>query len=166
MGEVGIGPGIGPQDVMSRVVIDSGNNILFAYSLEASRGKSLDTVSIRVGPISPAMEADILRRAKAARPPRFADAHLPTMAAVRELPPVKIGEAVTLDILYKPTTGEKIYDVFRPITRLTISLTHRGQCERNDNNGAAFVYDRRRGARRYSGSRRLCRSDLRPQEYP
>ena len=31
---------------------------------------------------------------------------------------------MTLDILYKPTTGEKIYDVFRPITRLTISLTN------------------------------------------
>lgn len=121
-GEVGIGPGIGPEDALSRVVVDSGNNILFAYSLEASRGKSLDTVSIRVGPVSPAMEADILRRARAARPPTFSGAHLPTVAAVREFPPIKIGEAVTLDILYKPSTGEKIYDVFRPITRQAISL--------------------------------------------
>lgn len=35
---------------------------------------------------------------------------------MREFPAVKIGEAVTLDILYNPSTGEKIFDVLRPIT--------------------------------------------------
>lgn len=35
---------------------------------------------------------------------------------MREFPVVRIGEAVTLDILYNPSTGEKIFDVLRPIT--------------------------------------------------
>jgi len=47
--------------------------------------------------------------------PRFTGAHLPTVAGVREFPAVKIGEAVTLDILCNPSTGEKIFDVLRPI---------------------------------------------------
>jgi hypothetical protein len=34
---------------------------------------------------------------------------------VREFPAVKIGETVTLDILYNPTSGEKIFDVLRPL---------------------------------------------------
>ena len=34
---------------------------------------------------------------------------------MREFSSVKIGEVVTLDILYNPSTGEKIYDVLRPV---------------------------------------------------
>jgi hypothetical protein len=37
-----------------------------------------------------------------------------TLAAVRDFPAVKRGEAVMVDILQNPTTGEKIYDVLRP----------------------------------------------------
>ncbi len=47
--------------------------------------------------------------------PRFTGAHLPTVAGVREFPAVKIGEAVALDILSNPSTGEKIFDVLRPV---------------------------------------------------
>ena len=71
-------------------------------------------MKIRIDPISAATEAGILRyEARQGRP--FPSAHLPTVAAVREFPTVKFGEAVTIDILYNPSTGEKIYDVLRPI---------------------------------------------------
>ena len=114
-GEMGIGPGIGSQDLVNRVVRDRANNILFAYNLEASRGVSPDTVKIRIEPISAASEAGMLKyEASHGRP--FSAAHLPTVARVREFSAVKIGEAVTLDILYNPSNGEKIYDVLRPIS--------------------------------------------------
>jgi hypothetical protein len=48
--------------------------------------------------------------------PKFPGPHLPTVAGVREFPSVKIGEAVTLDVLYNPSTGVKVFDVLRPIT--------------------------------------------------
>ena len=114
-GEMGIGPGVGSQDLVNRIVLDRGNNILFAYNLEASRGTRAGTVRIRIAPISSATEAGILEDSRAPRRPRFAGAHLPTVAAARDFPDVKIGQAVTLDILYNPSTGEKIFDVLRPI---------------------------------------------------
>jgi hypothetical protein len=121
-GEMGIGPGIGSQDLVNRVVLDRGNNILFAYNLEASRGTSPNTVRVRIAPLSPATEALILKN-KDRR--RFAGSHLPTVAAVRDFADVKIGQAVTLDILYNPSTGEKVFDVLRPIpaTRPGMSVT-------------------------------------------
>jgi hypothetical protein len=111
---IGIGPGTGPQDLVNRVVADRENNILFAYNVEASRGASPGTVMIRIMPISAATEANMLKRAaaKGALP----GAHLPTVAGVREFPAVKIGEAVTLDILYNPSTGMRVFEVLRPIT--------------------------------------------------
>lgn len=109
-GVIGIGPGVGKQDLVNRVVVDSGNNELFAYNFEASRGASPDTVVIRIEPLSAATEKGMLGRTGAAP-----GTHIPTVAAVREFSSVKIGEAVTLDILYNPSTGEKIYDVLRPI---------------------------------------------------
>jgi len=114
-GEMGIGPGVGSQDLVNRVVRNRANNILFVYNLEASRGASPDTVKIRIEPISAASEAGMLKyEASHGRP--FSAAHLPTVARVREFSAVKIGEAVTLDILYNPSNGEKIYDVLRPIS--------------------------------------------------
>jgi hypothetical protein len=110
LGLIGIGPGIGRQDLVNRTVVDSGNNILFVYNLEAARGATPDTVDIRIEPVSAATEAVMLRSRS------VSGGRLPTVAAVRKFPSVKIGEAVTLDILYNPSTGEKIYDVIRPIT--------------------------------------------------
>jgi len=101
---------------VNRIVVDRENNILFAYNLEASRGAKPDTVMIRIEPISVATEAGMLKNAVVPGRPKFSGAHLPTVSGVREFPAVKIGEAVTLDILYKPSTGEKIFDVLRPIT--------------------------------------------------
>ena len=114
-GEMGIGPGAGPQDMVNRVVIDRAGNILFAYNLEASQGAAAGTVKIRIDPISPASEATIIKSSSMGGRPRFTGAHLPTVAAVREFSAVQMGQAVTLDILQNPSTGEKIYDVIRPI---------------------------------------------------
>jgi hypothetical protein len=87
--------------------------------LKASRGANPDSVTIRIDPISAETEAVILNRGAAPGRPRFSGAHLPTVAGVREFPGVKIGEVVTLDILYNRATGEKIYDVLRPVAAST-----------------------------------------------
>lgn len=115
-GEIGIGPGPRPkQDIVDRVVLDSGGNVLFAYNLEASRGAYPDTVSIRILPLTAQTEQGLLERANRPHEPRFSGAHVPTVSAVREFASVKIGQGVTLDILQNPSTGEKIYDVLRPV---------------------------------------------------
>jgi hypothetical protein len=115
-GEIGIGPGPRPkQDIVDRVVVDSGGNILFAYNLEGSRGAYPDTVTIRILPLTPQTERDLLGRANKPNEPRFSGAHVPTVSAVREFLSVKMGQGVTLDILQNPSTGEKIYDVLRPM---------------------------------------------------
>ena len=112
-GSVGIGPGIGKQDMVHRVVTDSANNVLFAYILEASRGASPDTVMIRIDPLTAAMDAEM-------RSPsgyfRVSGPHVPTVAAVHEFSAVRLGQVVTLDILHNPATGVTIYDVLRPLT--------------------------------------------------
>jgi hypothetical protein len=115
VGEMGIGPGPGSGDLVNRVVVDRANNILFAYNLEASRGASPGTVKIRIEPISAATEATILKDARRPGRPQYSGARLPTVAGVREFPGVAIGEAVSLNILYNPSTGEKVYDVLRPV---------------------------------------------------
>src|SRR6185369_131444 len=53
-GGMGIGPGIGSEDLVNRMVVDRANNVLFVYNLEASRGQSPGTMRIRISPISPA----------------------------------------------------------------------------------------------------------------
>ncbi len=115
-GSIGIGPGTQPtQDLVARFVVETGDTILFAYNLEATRGAEAGTVAIRILPISPGWESSM--RENGAKPGRLklSGAHLPTVAAVREFPSVRIGEAVTLDILYNPATREKIFDVLRPL---------------------------------------------------
>jgi hypothetical protein len=99
-------------------VRDKAGNILFAYNLKAMRGAGPNTVMIRIEPISAATEAGMLKyEASHGRP--FPGAHLPTVSGVREFPVVKAGEAVALDILFNPSTGEKIFDVLRPIAATT-----------------------------------------------
>jgi hypothetical protein len=121
-GEMGIGPGVGHKDLVNRIVTDSAHNILFVYNLEASHGASPNTVMIRIEPISAASEEYMLKRAATAGQ-TFPSGHLPTVAGVREFAAVKMGEAVTLDILYNPSTGEKIFDVLRPFLGATSHLT-------------------------------------------
>lgn len=40
---------------------------------------------------------------------------VPTVSGVREFKGVRIGEAVSIDILMNPSTGERIYDVIQPL---------------------------------------------------
>ncbi len=111
-GATGIGPGIGSKDLVFREVVDTANNVRFAYNLEASRGAVAGTVAIRIEPLTAKAESSLLKDPAWAKISRD---HIPTVAAVREFSSVKLGEAVTLDILYNPATGEKIYDVLRPL---------------------------------------------------
>ena len=94
-----------------RFVVDSQKVFLFAYQLEAKRSEVEGAVFIRIKPLDPVIEAELSRIATAP------GGHIPTVAAVREFPVVRIGEALKLDILYNPTTKETIYDVLRPLSR-------------------------------------------------
>jgi hypothetical protein len=116
-GSIGLGPSTSPKEehLVNRVVVDEGNTILFAYSIESSRGAERGTVAIGILPITPKTEASYLEMAGRNGWPKFSGTHLPTVAAVREFPSVRIGDAVTLDILYNPATREKIFDVLRPL---------------------------------------------------
>jgi hypothetical protein len=110
-GEMGAGPG-----GINRVVLDSSDNILFAYNLEASRGAVPGTAIIRIEPLNAAAEEGMLKwKGNASHLSKLSGGHIPTVAAVREFSSVTLGEVVTLDVLYNPATGEKIYDVLRPI---------------------------------------------------
>jgi len=82
-------------NVMLRLVEDEREQPLFGYDVEARAGSSAGTFFIRIGPHKSA-------------------GRLPTVASVREFPAVKNGEAVIVDILQNPATGEKIFDVLRP----------------------------------------------------
>jgi hypothetical protein len=81
--------------------------MLFGYSVAASRGSTPNTVTIRIFPLDSSKIADEFSE-------RHAPGRVPTVSGVRDFPSVKIGEAVELDILSNPSTGEKIYDVLRP----------------------------------------------------
>ncbi len=106
LGAMGITTVEGSQNVVFREVVDRANNVLFAYKLEASKGASPGVVKIRIEPLTAEMEKSI---------GKSAGTRTPTVAATREFPDVAIGQAVALDILYNPSTGEKVYDVLRPI---------------------------------------------------
>jgi hypothetical protein len=108
-----IGLSGGSKYLVNRIVVDRDNNVLFAYSLEASHGASPGTVTIRIEPIDAGVEASML---KDPRSPKFSGTHFPTVAGVRDFPAVRIGEVVTLDVLRNPSTGATIFDVLRPIT--------------------------------------------------
>jgi len=43
----------------------------------------------------------------------------PTIVAAREFQVVRLGEAVSIDILFNPSTGEKIFDVIQPVAAVT-----------------------------------------------
>jgi len=82
-------------NVMLRLVQDGREQPLFGYDVEARAGSSAGTFFIRIKPHNSAGK-------------------VPTVASVREFPAVRNGEAVIVDILQNPATGEKIFDVLRP----------------------------------------------------
>ena len=77
---------------------DPRGNVLFAYDVVARRAVGLkDTFVVQIRPAG-----------------TYTSGMARTVSAVRDFPAVKLGEAVKVDILQNPTTGEKIYDVLRP----------------------------------------------------
>jgi len=96
-----------------RLVVDKNDNLIFVYGVEAWRAAAPQTFFVRIKPVDRGFEAGDPDDFLAKRYPN-APRPLPTVAAVREFPMVKLGESILLDILQNPTTGEKIYDVISP----------------------------------------------------
>lgn len=101
------------EDIVHRFITDEDNNTLFGYLLHASRGANPNTVAISIEPISAADQQFWLTDPGLHM--HSAKSTFPTVAAVRNFPEVKIDQAVILDVLLNPSTGEKIYDVLRPV---------------------------------------------------
>lgn len=91
---------------MHRLVLDSGGRILFGYTMEAWRvPNAQDVYFVRIKPLDPVYEAQIQK---------MPGSRIATVAAVRDFPAVGKGEAVSVDILLNPSTGERIYDMLEP----------------------------------------------------
>ena len=85
-------------NTVHRVVKDARGNVLFAYDVVARRAAGLkDTFAVQIRPAG-----------------AYTKGMARTVSAIRDFPSVKLGEAVKVDILQNPATGEKIYDVLRP----------------------------------------------------
>jgi hypothetical protein len=95
--------GVEGEGLVWHRVVSNKQGVLFAYDLEASLTASGSGVRLRIKPLG----ATFAEKLGAGKP-------VPTVAAVRDFPEVRYGESVMLDILYNPTTGDKIYDVLRP----------------------------------------------------
>jgi hypothetical protein len=100
-------------DRVFRLVGDRDNNLIFGYFLEAYRNTQTDTTVIRILPLDQETATGMLHVPH----PTFhsATGQIPTVSSTHEIQPVNFGQAVTLDILQNPTTGEKIFDVLRPV---------------------------------------------------
>jgi hypothetical protein len=94
-------------NTMQRLVLDDHDHALFGYDVEA-RAVSPGTYLIRIRPLDTARPVPVGVFVAAG-------GRVSTIAAPREFSAVKSGEAVMVDILYNPATGEKIYDVLRPL---------------------------------------------------
>jgi len=77
-----------------RFVLDKDDHVIFGYYIEA-RKLGQGAFEIR---IKPGSTGDI-----------------PTLASARQFPPLRAGDAVQVDILYNPGTGEKLYDVLKVV---------------------------------------------------
>jgi hypothetical protein len=91
-----------------RIVLDPKDKPLFAYQLEVRKGP-LNTVRITIKPADP----EKLRANDWLKGKVIGD--IPTIAATREFPPLRLGDEVHVDIMYNPKTGEKLSDVLRPV---------------------------------------------------
>jgi hypothetical protein len=108
------------RDGVHRVVIDKDSAIVFAYDLAVSHGAWPDSATIRIAPLSRAFEAALrsgaLQVSMSGRDGKVPPGSIPTVSATREFPSVSKDQAVTLDILYNPTTNEKIFEVLIPVS--------------------------------------------------
>lgn len=88
-----------------RVVLDVDNAPLFAYDLEL-RKLADGRVLLRIDPIDP-------EKVRREFPDHRMKGDVSTVAAAREFPPLNVGDEVQVDIMYRPSTGEKLWDVLR-----------------------------------------------------
>jgi hypothetical protein len=86
-----------------RVVFDKQGALLLGYDIEA-RKAGQGTFTVRIKPV----DTD---KFKVGGNGKWLD--IPTLTGVREFPPLRIGDAVEVDILYNPATRERIYDVLK-----------------------------------------------------
>jgi hypothetical protein len=108
------GGGVAVSDEgIERVVSDKDGNILYAYFVEAWASPQAGAVTIRIKPLNKETEASLRSHPG---PSWHTTGPIGTVAGVREFPGVRKGQAVRLEILYNPSTGEKIYDILRPST--------------------------------------------------
>ena len=75
-----------------RIVIDKNGKTLFSYDIEGRKG-ARGIFTLRIKPVD--------------------SESVPTLAAARDFPPLRVGDEVQVDILLHPQTGERIYDVLR-----------------------------------------------------
>jgi hypothetical protein len=118
------GGGVAVSDEgIERIVPDKDGNILYAYFVEAWTSPQSGAVTIRIKPLNKETEADLRSHPGS----WHATGPIGTVAGVREFPGVRKGQAVRLEILYNPSTGEKIYDILRPSTDVSpANAGHRG----------------------------------------
>jgi hypothetical protein len=90
-----------------RIVLDNNDNPLFAYDIEIKRLPD-GRVTMRIMPLNPEYVARTF-------PSRRFKAPTPTLTAARDFPPLNVGDEVQVDILYRPSTGEKLWDVLKVI---------------------------------------------------
>src|SRR6202050_5481029 len=121
------GGGVAVSDEgIERVVSDKDGNILYAYFVEAWAGPApqAGAVTIRIKPLNKETETSLRSHPG---PSWHTTGPIGTVAGVREFPGVRKGQAVRLEILYNPSTGEKIYDILRPSTNVSPeNAGHRG----------------------------------------
>jgi hypothetical protein len=86
-----------------RVVFDKQGALLLGYDIEA-RKAGQGTFTVRIKPVD-------TNKFMIGGNGKWLD--IPTVSGVREFPPLRVGDAVEVDILYHPVTGERIYDVLK-----------------------------------------------------
>jgi len=97
---------VGDDSTSYRIVLDRDNKPLFAYELEL-RGSPQNGVRVTIKPAAP----ESLRALDWLKDKMVRD--VPTIAAVRAFPPLRMGDEVHVDIMFNPKTGEKLWDVLR-----------------------------------------------------
>lgn len=90
-----------------RVVLDAKDNPVFAYDIDIARTSS-GRVALSIRPVDQAR-----LRAENWFPKTNFSGDVPTLAAPREFPALAPGDAVQVDILFNPSSGEKLWDVLR-----------------------------------------------------
>jgi hypothetical protein len=86
-----------------RVVSDKQGALLLGYDIEA-RKAGQGTFTVRIKPV----DTD---KFKIGGNGKWLE--IPTITGIREFPPLRMGDAVEVDILYNPATKERIYDVLK-----------------------------------------------------